>query len=158
MYARNYTQGHLPREINGAPARDHVPFSLPEPVLIPDNYHGELLRSAERKQPDPQKEDSHREDSHWADSRRENSHRDVSRQGDSGQKSSAEEREPDGGQQREPSFSESGRTFPGTLLEGKEDTLLLCAVGLLLFAGQSREAGWREEDLALLLILLLLIT
>lgn len=143
MYARNYTQGHLPREINGAPTRDYVPFSRPEPVLIPDNYHGELLRSAEREQPDPQTETAKREASERRTSER---------------KLSAEGKEPENGQQRELSHSESGRTLPGTLLEGKEDTLLLCAVGLLLFAGQNREAGWREEDLALLLILLLLIT
>ena len=143
MYARNYTQGHLPREINGAPTRDYVPFSRPEPVLIPDNYHGELLRSAERKQSEIPKETAEREASGLKASER---------------KISAEGKEPENGQKQELSHSEGGRTFPGALLEGKEDTLLLCAVGILLFAGQNREAGWREEDLALLMILLLLIT
>ena len=138
MYVRNYTQGHIPREINGAPTRDYVPFSRPEPVLIPDNYHGELLRSAEREQSDPEKETSPRETS--------------------AREAPAEGREAENSQRRESLHPEGGRTFPGTLLEGKEDTLLLCAVGILLFAGQNREAGWREEDLALLLILLLLIT
>lgn len=135
MYVRNYTQGHIPREINGAPTRDYVPFSRSEPILIPDNYHGELLRSAEREQSENENEKE-----------------------TSQQEASAERREPESSQQRETPSSKDGRTSHGTLLEGKEDTLLLCAVGLLLFAGQNREAGWREEDLALLLILLLLIT
>lgn len=45
----------------------------------------------------------------------------------------------------------------GILPSVSEETLLLCAVGFLLFSGQSGN-GWQEEDLALLLILLLLIT
>ena len=148
MYVRNYTQGHIPREINGAPTRDYVPFSRPEPILIPDNYHGELLRSAEREQSDPAKETSPRETSAREASMREVPVRETL----------AEGREAEDSHRRESLHPEGGRTFPGTLLEGKEDTLLLCAVGILLFAGQNREAGWREEDLALLLILLLLIT
>ena len=132
MYVRNYTQGRTPREINGAPTRDYVPFSRPEPILIPDHYHGELLRSAAAEQPtDP---------------------------GD-GKPEKMPEQEESGEcrEQTEQQFPAHGGN-PQPFREGKEDILLLCAVGMLLFAGQGGHTGWTEEDLALLLILLLLIT
>ena len=142
VYVRNYPMGYGTRENGGGASHPFAAAAPPDAILIPSNYRGELLRP--QMAPPSEKENPAIEIQ-------------VSGRGASPQ--DIREQPADSPEKQYPAVLPDDRTeAQKEQLWGREDTLLLCAVGVLLFSGQREREGWSEDDIGLLLILLLLIT
>ena len=133
MYVRNTFSGHG-EHTDTLQYRDYARQTRENRgLLIPNEYHGELLRKPEPDSTEPDNDHSGIRDA-------------MPAYAENGSGTEFPER-----------HGENAKRMPVSLLAGGEDTLLLCAVGVLLYTGLHEKRSWSEEDLALLLILFLMI-